>query len=293
MITVCYILRDAKKHIKKSLESVKDFDEIICVIDTRTTDDTATICEQYAKVYKHDFKGFASQRNFGLSKCSGDWVIVLDADESLTEKACKQIKELTKLDIDIWSVIQLDKSGQMCRTFRVFKKDVRYSEGKENEIHETINIEGHTTGHSDIVFNHNKDLTKEEHENKMDWILGNIEGISDGIKKDYYQGIYYVHTGEHTKGMECLNRVINQVPPSLKGFIKLAVAKIYSALSQVYEIESLHLIHESLKDVPIQNEGYYMLSNYYKKIKEPEKANEYLKQMAGITTNLQNDILRT
>lgn len=293
MISVCYILKDAERHIKKSLESVKDLGEIICVIDTRTTDDTATICEKYAKVYKHDFKGFASQRNYALSKCSSDWIVVIDGDESLTEKACGQIRELIKLDKDIWSVIQLDKSGQMCRTFRVFKKGIKYTENIDNEIHETLNTEGCEIGHSDIVFNHNKDLTREEHENKMEWILGNIEGISEGIKKDYYQGIYYVHTGEHTKGMECLNRVISQVPSSLKGFIELAVAKLYSNISQMYEIESLHLIHKSIKEVPIQNEGYYMLSNYYKKIKEPEKANEYLRQMAGLKTNLQNDILRT
>ncbi len=293
MISVVYILRDAEKYIEASLESIKDLaDEIVCVIDTRTKDNTAKVCARYVPVfvYEYDWRGYAMARNYGINKAQGDWIFILDADETVGEKAVLQIKELIKLDKDIWSMIQLGKNGQMCRTHRLFKSylGIYYS----GDIHETLNIQDYNVGDSDIVIDHHKEETPQEHIDKMNRIIESVEGLDESIKKDYYKGIFYVHTGNHGEGMKCLNRVISAVPNSLKAFIMLYVGSLYQGIAKMYETEALALFYESIKTVPVQNYGYVLLSNYYKAHGETEKADEYLKRVAGLKTCMQNDILK-
>jgi len=83
-ITAVLIAKNEEDHIRQALESVKDADEVI-ICDTGSTDDTVSIASEYGKVYTdYKWKGhFADARNHALSKCSGDWVLWMDADDHL------------------------------------------------------------------------------------------------------------------------------------------------------------------------------------------------------------------
>jgi len=63
----------------------KYLDEII-IVDDYSTDNTIEIAKKYgATVYKNKFEDFSSQRNFAISKCTGDWIYTMDADEVMGE----------------------------------------------------------------------------------------------------------------------------------------------------------------------------------------------------------------
>ena len=76
-----------EKNLAACLEALRWVDEII-VIDMYSTDKTIEIAERYgAQVYLHENMGYADPaRNFGLGKATKDWILVVDADEKVTEK---------------------------------------------------------------------------------------------------------------------------------------------------------------------------------------------------------------
>jgi glycosyltransferase involved in cell wall biosynthesis len=100
LLSAVLILRNAEAYIADCLNSIKDLcGEIICVVDTRTTDNTKTILEKFpVTVFDYNWlsNSFADARNFGIDRVTNEWVLTIDADETLSEKACAQIKELIR-----------------------------------------------------------------------------------------------------------------------------------------------------------------------------------------------------
>jgi glycosyltransferase involved in cell wall biosynthesis len=95
-ISVCLIVKNEETCIEKCLESVKNADEII-VLDTGSTDKTGDIVRKYTdKYYPNEYKwedSFCKARNYALSKCSGDWILSIDADEILELGGMEKIKK--------------------------------------------------------------------------------------------------------------------------------------------------------------------------------------------------------
>ena len=90
-LSVIVITKNEEKNISECLESVRWADEII-VVDAESSDTTVKkALEHTQKVFLHPWIGYGEAKNFGLSKCSGEWVLWLDADERVTEKLHAEI----------------------------------------------------------------------------------------------------------------------------------------------------------------------------------------------------------
>lgn len=95
-LSVAIIARDEERHIGGCLHSIAGLaDEIVVLLDNRTTDATASICRAYgAIVHLVPWRGFPAQRNLALQICTGEWVLFIDADEQLTPELAGEIHEL-------------------------------------------------------------------------------------------------------------------------------------------------------------------------------------------------------
>lgn len=84
-LSVVVLTKNEEARIARCLESVRWADELI-VIDGESTDRTVEICRSFgATVIQHPFEGsFAVDRNLGLSRAQGDWVLQIDADDVAT-----------------------------------------------------------------------------------------------------------------------------------------------------------------------------------------------------------------
>lgn len=99
MLSVVTVVWNEEKNLPKMLESVKDFaDEIVIVVDEDSNDDTAKIAKKYTKqVFTHKHVGIVEPlRNFALKKATGDWILLLDADEIVTLELGTKIQEIVK-----------------------------------------------------------------------------------------------------------------------------------------------------------------------------------------------------
>ena len=87
-LSVVIITHNEEANIGRTLASVQpllsDGQGEIIVVDSGSTDRTVEIAKSYAaKVYAEAWKGYAAQKNSAIEKATGDWILSLDADESL------------------------------------------------------------------------------------------------------------------------------------------------------------------------------------------------------------------
>lgn len=93
-LSVAIIIKDEKKTLAKCLQSVCDIsDDVVVVIDSKTTDNSAEIAKKYkCNVVQRNFDNFANQKNYALDLCTRDWVLSVDADEEITSQLATEIK---------------------------------------------------------------------------------------------------------------------------------------------------------------------------------------------------------
>jgi glycosyltransferase involved in cell wall biosynthesis len=93
-LSVAIITMNEEANLARTLASVQFADEVI-VLDSGSTDRTLEIARSFdTKVYFEQWKGFASQKNSAIEKCSGTWILSLDADEELTFDLQQEIRRL-------------------------------------------------------------------------------------------------------------------------------------------------------------------------------------------------------
>lgn len=147
MLSVIIITKNEAANIRRCLESVRFADEII-VLDSGSADNTVDIALEYTEhVYTTDWHGYGIQKQRALSKASGDWVLNLDADESVSDDLREEILKAISSDeadafripIRMFFYNQLLKySASPKRHIRLFKRaNAMYS---NDIVHEKVLI---------------------------------------------------------------------------------------------------------------------------------------------------------
>ncbi|MBI3875215.1 MAG: glycosyltransferase, partial [Verrucomicrobia bacterium] len=93
-LSVCLITKNEERFLGKCLASVRGIASQIVVVDTGSTDRTVEIAREHgAEIYSFKWcDDFSAARNAALERATGDWVLVLDADEELTPAARETLR---------------------------------------------------------------------------------------------------------------------------------------------------------------------------------------------------------
>ncbi|OPY11330.1 MAG: SPBc2 prophage-derived glycosyltransferase SunS [Syntrophus sp. PtaB.Bin001] len=96
-LSLCMIVKNEEKHLIKCLKSVRDVVDEMIVVDTGSTDKTIDIARIFgAKIFEFPWTGdFSAARNHSLDQATGDWILILDADEVISECDLNELKALT------------------------------------------------------------------------------------------------------------------------------------------------------------------------------------------------------
>ncbi len=119
-ISAVLIAKNEEINIENCLKTVQWADEII-VVDSGSTDKTQEIARKFTtRIFDIPFTDFSDQKNTAVSKATGDWIFLIDADERVTPE----------LEKEILSIIH---SGQKPAVYAVhrptffFGKELRFS----------------------------------------------------------------------------------------------------------------------------------------------------------------------
>lgn len=116
-VSLCMIVKDGESDLRKSINSVIDFvDEVVIRIDPLTTDNTAEVIESLEKANPHKTfnvsvglsplrEGFDAARNLTIDAASGDWILWMDADESMVG-ASNMFRLLRNSSVNAYAIAQ-------------------------------------------------------------------------------------------------------------------------------------------------------------------------------------------
>ncbi len=151
-VSVVIVTKNEEQNIRNALESVKEFSEIV-VIDSFSSDRTVDICKQYTEnVHVEEWMGYASQKQKGIDKASLPWVLILDADERITQELKSEI--VNALDDNNYSGFYIPRKNFFIDRWirhggwwpdyilRLFRKDKAFIEARE--VHEKVIVHGRT-----------------------------------------------------------------------------------------------------------------------------------------------------
>jgi glycosyltransferase involved in cell wall biosynthesis len=112
-LSVVVITYNEEKNIRRCIESVQTVADEIIVIDSFSDDNTAAIAASLGAVVKQSvFDGYINQKNKAISQASNNYVLLLDADEFLSEElAVSILKEKTNFGYRAYSM-------KRCNIFR-------------------------------------------------------------------------------------------------------------------------------------------------------------------------------
>lgn len=151
-LSAVIITKNEEKNIRRCLGSVAFCDERI-VVDSGSADATAAIAESLgAKVIRRDFEGFAAQKNFAVSCASGEWILSVDADETVSSALAEEIRMRVSADAPARAYRVHRRTNFFGRDFRfsglqkdapvrLFRKDAAVF---VNPVHEIVEVRGKT-----------------------------------------------------------------------------------------------------------------------------------------------------
>lgn len=88
------------RHINLAIRSLKELAGEVVVVDMLSEDGTPEIAAAAgARVFSHQRCGFVEPaRQFGIAKCRGSWLMVLDADEIITPRLAGRLGQIASED---------------------------------------------------------------------------------------------------------------------------------------------------------------------------------------------------
>ncbi|AFH50274.1 Glycosyltransferase [Ignavibacterium album JCM 16511] len=189
-ISLSMIVKNEGKHLADCLNSVKDVVDEIVIVDTGSTDNTLEIAKSFdAKIFHFEWNDdFSAARNFSLSKCTGNWILYLDADERLDLNSAKKIKPLTEQNDNVGyyctitsynSEIQRSNSIRYIRFFRNHP-DAKFSGRVHEQITPSLEKLNYRFIHSDLIIHHiGYDISEEGKKQKA---LRNLKLLEKDLK---------------------------------------------------------------------------------------------------------------
>ncbi len=94
-VSVCLIVKNEERFLAQCLKSLRGLATQMVVVDTGSTDRTVEIAREFgAEIYSFPWcDDFAAARNAALEHATGDWILIMDADEELPTAEHAKLRE--------------------------------------------------------------------------------------------------------------------------------------------------------------------------------------------------------
>lgn len=264
-ISACMIVKNEEEYIEDCLKSIVDYVDEIIIVDTGSSDGTKHLVMNYThNVYDYPFNNdFANARNYSLEKSTGDWNLVIDADERMNKKNFEQLRSfIDSCDSEIAGIrmtkYNFFKNGAwyISTAMRFFRNlpDIKF-EGEVNEsVSGSIKELGFKMIELPIYINH----------------IGHTKSFLSRQKKNQFY-------------LEIFNKRLEKTPDDVN--LKAYVALLYRAYGLVgkgvQKIEEICGCQSAKESFSFQ----LFAGHVYKAAQNMEKAKEYYTNALELTKN--------
>ena len=287
-ISLCMIVKNEEKNIGKCLASVAGLFDEINIVDTGSTDKTIEIVKEFTdRIFHFDWiDDFAAARNFSFSKATQEYIMWLDADDTMDTDSFNKFLEFKKsfqsCDADCICmpyIIDTDDSGKptlITQRERIVKNSKAFK--WERPIHEQLK------GATKIIFIDSAVThTKKENDGFVGRNMAILEKIINSDKctplDNYYYGILLNGTDQHEKAVEHLNLFINNNKDKAFTGIDAFIA-IYNSYISLGDHENAYKVLALNEEVNKDKAEYYCLLGFFimNYLEDYEKAQSIFKR---------------
>ncbi len=149
-ISLCMIVKNEEKILKRCLDSVADLVDEIVIVDTGSSDSTKQIAAGYTQqIYDYVWMDdFSAARNFAFSKATKEYIYSADADEVLDAENRRRFLQLKATLLPEVEIVQMKYANQL-QFSTVYNYDEEYRPKLfkrlrgfvwEAPIHETVRL---------------------------------------------------------------------------------------------------------------------------------------------------------
>lgn len=142
-ISCCMIVRDAIEALPIAVKSIAGVVDELVIVDTGSVDGTKELARSLADVYDelpwND--DFSEARNYALSKCSGDWIVSLDADEQLAPQSAAILRQVLEAQPEqvhlLMCYMKMFEKGELTQQFlaeKIYRGHCRYKGAMHNWV---------------------------------------------------------------------------------------------------------------------------------------------------------------
>ena len=274
-ISACMIVKNEEALLPKCLESIKSFVDEIIIVDTGSTDKTLKIAESHGvKIYHHPWENnFSKHRNQSISYASGDWILVIDADEEIVHwdgglEAVLKNKDVDSVYVKVNNIYG-GGAGEACHnSIRLFRntKSVRYEGSVHNQLMGT-----NTSLASAIVIYHKGyclDAEKEEQKYlRTTTLLKNeIEKDPGNPKLHHYLSVAYLGKHLYDEALEECKQALYIAEKHGRHDVLFLWTRFVASvcyLNSNRPNEAKKICLEAIEENPIHLDSHYLLSSLY------------------------------
>lgn len=109
-ISVCILTKNNERTLRRCLAPLLDFDEVL-ILDTGSEDDTLSILAENSKIrvlHQAGIDNFGKSRNRLAEEARNDWILMVDADEVLSEPLVREIRDLPDDPHRVYGILRVN-----------------------------------------------------------------------------------------------------------------------------------------------------------------------------------------
>ncbi len=296
-ISACLIVKDEEKFLPDSLRALQSAVDEVIVVDTGSKDKTPAIVQQFgAKLFHFPWnEHFADARNYSLAQASGDWILIVDADEILLNP--QELRPfLSQLDPQIGGAfVQLlspsssqhsDQRFHLDFLLRLVRNhpDIRFEGRIHEQILPSVQRAGYKLTLSPIqLYHRGYALSPDQMRRKAERNLTLLDRQLHENPEDGYTWFQHGKTalllGNLEQAQQDFAKALQLLPPDHLTRIQTLNSLAWIELHKKHFAQAKHLLRSSLAQLPNQSFAHYLLGELYFQTQRYPQALEAYQQM--------------
>ncbi|MBE3574454.1 MAG: glycosyltransferase [Firmicutes bacterium] len=275
-ISLCMIVKDEESCLPACLESAKGLANQIVVVDTGSRDHTPDIATRYgAEVYHMEWRNdFSAARNESLRHAKGDWILILDADETLANWPAAEVRQTLASTSAEAFLIPVESVADAASCSSMLHSSVRFFRNRPQyrfvgDLHEQIipSILGAGLGGFEFApwrvrhFGYQRDVVRSK--GKIDRNIGILHKVVRDNPFDafarYNLGVEYFRSGQKELALAQFQRAFSLLADIRASFASMVVWYIIQTLISLRrEEEALSVLRDAREAFPDYTDLIYL-----------------------------------
>jgi len=320
-LSCCTIVKNEEEHINFFLNNIYDWVDELVIIDTGSTDRTLERINHFANYMKAKkirldlFKwndDFSAARNFSIEHASSDWILALDADETISDEDMMELRKMIDAaprDVAALNLVQrhytndfnlpgfkdCDDTCLHAEKFqgyvetnvkRVFRRDtrLRFHYKVHEKIDKSLEAIGGRVNEACIVIHHYGYKTASDNK-KTDFysklLEKQIKETPDDAKPYYELALICRGRGDVERAFEHFKRCAELNPKH-----ELVMLELGNCYRELKDFEKAVSCYNKYNEMKHDFRGFVNLGLLYSKLGKFEKSNEMLEKALAMNKSI-------